>query len=67
MGRTECRCGIKGGNEDNNRKRSDEVVRLDAVLSRRVDWWSYCKPGRELGPLPVFPSLSLRGGMRDGW
>ena len=34
MGRTQGRCGIKRGNEDNNRKRSDEIVRLDAVLSR---------------------------------
>lgn len=59
MGRRECRCGIKGGNEDNNRKRSDGVVRLDAVLSKWVIWWSYCKPGRELGPVSVFPQLCL--------
>lgn len=31
---TQGRCGIKRGNEDNNRKRSDGIVRLDAVLSR---------------------------------
>lgn len=63
MGRTEGRCGIKRGNEDNNRKRSDGIVRLDAVLSRWLNWWSYCEPARELGPLPVF--LSLCPGKED--
>lgn len=68
MGRTEGRCGIKRGNEDNNRKRSDGIVRLDAVLSRWVDWWLCGKPGRELGPLCPSVVLSLCPGRRgDSW